>query len=149
MSYYSALYLGSVPFSCTPQLLSLLNSATNTNSIDAHIFNPRDISVSNQKLKEGRVGPGNQQGCAGLGSARIHFSRCNAIENAMAASKDVLKCNSHGCRNNGKKLYTFRRPQGWPTRSPHLHCQPLNEVWEGEDPGSIPPGPSGHCIACS
>jgi len=28
-----------------------------------------------------------------------------------AASKDSLKCNSHGHRNKGKKLLTFRRPQ--------------------------------------
>ena len=28
-------------------------------------------------------------------------------------------------------------------RCPHLHCQPLNEVWEGVDPGSSPSGHSG------
>ena len=28
-------------------------------------------------------------------------------------------------------------------RCPHLHCQPLNEVWEGVDPGFSPSGPSG------
>ena len=25
----------------------------------------------------------------------------------------------------------------------HLHCQPLNEIWEGVDPGSIPSRHSG------
>lgn len=29
-------------------------------------------------------------------------------------------------------------------RCPHLYCQPLNEVWEGVDPGS---NPSGHSAA--
>ena len=33
--------------------------------------------------------------------------------------------------------------QGYPAKYPHLHCQPLNEVWEGADPGSIPSGHSG------
>ena len=28
--------------------------------------------------------------------------------------------------------------QGSPVRYPHLHCQPLNEGWEGVDPGSSP-----------
>ena len=28
-------------------------------------------------------------------------------------------------------------------RFPYLHCQPLNEVWEGRDPGSTPSSPSG------
>jgi len=28
--------------------------------------------------------------------------------------------------------------QGSPARSPHLHCQPLNEGWEGVDPGCSP-----------
>ena len=28
-------------------------------------------------------------------------------------------------------------------RCPHLHCQPLNEVWGGVDPGFSPSGPSG------
>ena len=30
-----------------------------------------------------------------------------------------------------------------PAKISHLHCQPLNEVWEGQDPGSTPPGHSG------
>jgi len=33
--------------------------------------------------------------------------------------------------------------QGSPARSPHLHYQPLNEVWEWVDSGSIPSGHSG------
>ena len=33
--------------------------------------------------------------------------------------------------------------QGSPTRYPCLHCQPLNEVWEGVGPGSSPSGHSG------
>ena len=28
--------------------------------------------------------------------------------------------------------------QGSPVSYPHLHCQPLNEIWEGVDLGSIP-----------
>jgi len=38
-----------------------------------------------------------------------------------------------------KKLLTLRRSQvgrDLQTRYPHLHCQPLNEVWEGVGPGS-------------
>jgi len=34
----------------------------------------------------------------------------------------------------GKKMLTFRRPQvsqESPAKHPSLHCQPLNEVWEG------------------
>ena len=33
--------------------------------------------------------------------------------------------------------------QGSPARYPYLHCQPLNEVWEGVDPGSTPSAHSG------
>ena len=32
-------------------------------------------------------------------------------------------------------------------RYPRLYCQPLHEVWEGVDPGSIPPGHSGALLA--
>jgi len=31
-------------------------------------------------------------------------------------------------------------------RCPHLLCQPLNEVWEGVDPGSTPPVTQVYCI---
>ena len=33
--------------------------------------------------------------------------------------------------------------QGSPVSYPHLHCQPLNEIWEGVDPGCTPSGHSG------
>jgi len=32
-------------------------------------------------------------------------------------------------------------------RYPHLHCQPLNEVWEGVDSGSTPSGHSAALLA--
>jgi len=32
---------------------------------------------------------------------------------------------------------------------PHLHCQPLNEVWEGVHPGSSPSNHSVHCMHLS
>ena len=53
-----------------------------------------------------------------------------------AASKDLLKYNSYRHRNKEKKLLTFRRPQIYRD----LPYQPLNEVWEGVEPGSTPPG---------
>jgi len=55
------------------------------------------------------------------------------------------KCNSSEHRNKGKKLLAFRRPQVCRDlrRYCHLHCQPLNEVWEGGDPSSSPSGHSG------
>ena len=34
-------------------------------------------------------------------------------------------------------------------RCPHLHCQPLNEGWEGVDPGSIPSITQLHCMHLS
>jgi len=64
-----------------------------------------------------------------------------------AASGDLLKCNNCGHRNQGKKLLTFRRPQvlaDLQQKHPYFHCHPLNEVWEGVDPGS---SPSGHSAA--
>jgi len=53
-----------------------------------------------------------------------------------------------------KKLLTFRRPQGHrgaPAISPCLEGQPLNEGWEGVDPGSSPSGQSGavNCMQLS
>ena len=33
--------------------------------------------------------------------------------------------------------------EGFPVRNPCLPCQPLNEVWEGVDPGSTPSARSG------
>jgi len=42
---------------------------------------------------------------------------------------------------------TLGRPagtQGSPPRNPYLHCQPLNESWEGVHPGSTT---SGHSAA--
>ena len=33
---------------------------------------------------------------------------------------------------------TVSGTQGSPVSYPHLHCQPLNEIWEGVDLGSIP-----------
>ena len=40
-----------------------------------------------------------------------------------------------GTETKEEKVRTFRRPPG---RSSYLHCQPLNEVWEGVDPDSTP-----------
>jgi len=60
--------------------------------------------------------------------------------------KTWLKCNSHEHKNKGKNLLTFRRPQvhrNLQQAPPYLHCQPLNEVWEGVNPGSIPFNHSG------
>ena len=48
--------------------------------------------------------------------------------------------------NVEKELLTFGRPQvgrDLHQDTLYLHCQPLNEVWEGVDPGSIPPNHSG------
>ena len=65
--------------------------------------------------------------------------RCNSSRVARsqpAASKDLLKCNSRKHKNKGKKLLTHKNAsgtQGSPVRQPNIHCQPLNEVWEGVD----------------
>ena len=37
--------------------------------------------------------------------------------------------------------------QGPPEGYPCLHCQPLNEVWEGLEPGSTPSDHSGALLA--
>jgi len=61
-------------------------------------------------------------------------------------NEDKQKCSSRGHRNKRKKaayLWKASGRQGYPTRYPHLHCQPLNEVWEGVDPGSTPSEHSG------
>ena len=39
-------------------------------------------------------------------------------------------------------LQKASRNQELQARHPHLHCWPLNEAWEGADPGSTPPGHS-------
>ena len=49
-------------------------------------------------------------------------------------------------RNKGRKLLTFRKvtyTQESPAKCTCLPCQPLNEVWEGVDPGSTPSSHSG------
>jgi len=37
--------------------------------------------------------------------------------------------------------------QGSPDKIPSLPCQPIHEVWEGVDPGSIPSSHSGALLA--
>jgi len=39
--------------------------------------------------------------------------------------------------------------QGSPARNPHLHCQPLYEIWEGVHPGFTPSCHSGALHALS
>ena len=61
------------------------------------------------------------------------------------ANENEPQCSS--CRNKGKSclpLEGLRKAEISNKRSLCLHCQPLNEVWEGVDPGSIP---SGHSAA--
>jgi len=51
------------------------------------------------------------------------------------------RCRSHRCKNKGRKIAYFQKASGRqepPARNPCLHCQPLNEVWEGVDPGYTP-----------
>jgi len=60
-------------------------------------------------------------------------------QSQAAANENKTKCNS--CRNKGRKtayLWKALGKQGSPARHPHLYCQPLNEVWEGLDPGPPP-----------
>ena len=62
-----------------------------------------------------------------------------------AAKEDRPKCSSHRHRNKGRKcayLWKASSIQGSAERYPHLHYQPLNEVWEGVGPGSSPSGHS-------
>ena len=50
----------------------------------------------------------------------------------------------------GKKLHTFEKPQvdrDLQMRYPHLHCQPLHEVWEEVDLSSTPSGHSDALLA--
>jgi len=67
----------------------------------------------------------------------------------------VLSCHKGGFTKmqqqytemKGKKAFYLQKTsskQGSPRRSPHLHCQPLNEFREGVDPGS---GLSGYSAA--
>ena len=69
---------------------------------------------------------------------------CN---NSGAASENLLKCNSCGHRNKGEKasyLWKASGTQRSPVRHPCLPpFQPLNEGWEGVDPGSTPSDHSG------
>jgi len=58
----------------------------------------------------------------------------------------MLKHGNCGYRKKAKNLLTLGQTsarQGSPARSPHLHCQPLNEVWEGVHPSSTPSSHSG------
>jgi len=53
--------------------------------------------------------------------------------------------------NQGKTAYLQKTSgrQESPVRGYSLHCQPLNEAWEGLDPGSTPSGHSVHCLHLS
>jgi len=69
-----------------------------------------------------------------------------------AANEDLLKCNSHGHRNNRKEaayLLKASGTQGSPARSLCHHYQHLNEIWKRVDPGSTISGHSVHCIHLS
>ena len=46
-------------------------------------------------------------------------------------------------RKKAAYLWKVSGRQGSPARYPHLHCQPLNEVWGGVHPGFTPFGHSG------
>ena len=64
-----------------------------------------------------------------------------------AAKENKSKCSSYEHRNKGRKsayLWKVSGKQGSLENYPHLHCQPLNEVWEGVNPG---PTPSHHSAA--
>jgi len=74
-----------------------------------------------------------------------------AAKSLAAANKNKFKCSSSRCRNKGRELLTFGKPQVrrdlWQEMpSPLLPCQPLNEVWKGVDPGSIPLVTQVHCM---
>ena len=45
-------------------------------------------------------------------------------------------------RKTAAHLQKASGTQGSPVSYPHLHCQPLNEIWERMDPGSSPPNHS-------
>ena len=61
-------------------------------------------------------------------------------ESYVTSREGLLKHNSCEHRNKGKKksayLQKASRTDGSPARYPYLHCQALNEGWEGVDPGS-------------
>jgi len=62
----------------------------------------------------------------------------------------LLKCNSHRHRNKGKKLFIFRRPpvdRDLQQDTLASFAKPLNDVWKGVDPGSIPSSRSTALIA--
>jgi len=74
----------------------------------------------------------------------LHPTLNNAIEST--ANKNLLKLSSY--RNKSKDTTYLLKASGMkgpPVKSPYLHCQTLNEVWE--DPGSTLSGHS--CIACT
>ena len=52
-------------------------------------------------------------------------------------------------RKEASYLQKASDKRGSSERSLHLHCQPLNEVWEGVDPGSSPSITQLHCMQVS
>ena len=69
-------------------------------------------------------------------------------------SSKVLGCSKWGLaqmqqpraqKRRKESAYLWKASGTWRSwaRYPSLHCQPLNEVWEGRDPGSTPSSPSG------
>ena len=63
--------------------------------------------------------------------------------------QQVRTCNSPRHRNRKTAAYLQKASgrQGSPVKYPYPHCQPLNEVWEGMDPGSTPSIHSGTLLA--
>jgi len=69
-----------------------------------------------------------------------------------AANEEKPKDSSCRCRNEGRKYAYLPKAsgrQGSPKRYPHLLYQPLNEGWEGVDPGFTPSSHSGALHALS
>jgi len=58
-------------------------------------------------------------------------------------SPNVEAADAETKEENLLTLWKISGMQGSPTRCPHLHCQHLNVVWAGVDPGSIPSSHSG------
>jgi len=79
---------------------------------------------------------------------------CDAVKNTITAEQQSPRlqqvANMQQPHTNTQKqrkeiayLQKTSGRQGSPAKNPYLHCQPLNEVWEGVDPGSTPSAHSG------
>ena len=110
-------------------------------ALDSRLLTTKDISL----VPQGSVATQWDGAFVMLQHDGKHSSNNKVAQSEVAANKNKPQYSNHGCkysRTNFAYLWKASAMQGSPERSPHLHCQPLNEVWAGVDPGSSPSGHS-------